>query len=199
MAGTQRNFITTNPSKQHHQRVSSYPNEKETTPRARSRIRRSTTNDQAHTPSASGSTTNGSKFTRLAKSLAKEIEASQRWIDAPAPEVDERPKHRTSRKKQSSGRRSPLHEIKNKPFSQDIPQPRPGPSRKIRDKSLEYQREVSGAICLPDVTGLTSAIGSPTKKEQEWRNYVGGEEGEKVEGQYFYPFVIYSTYTNSSF
>ncbi|KAH8114583.1 centrosome microtubule-binding domain of Cep57-domain-containing protein [Phellopilus nigrolimitatus] len=41
----------------------------------------------------------------------------------------------------------------------------------------------SRIINLPDVTGLTSAVGSPPRKDMEWRNYAGGDNGDQAEVQ----------------
>lgn len=47
-----------------------------------------------------------------------------------------------------------------------------------------HEPSQSKVVNLPDVTGLTSVLGSPPRKKQEWRTYVGGDGGEHAEGTY---------------
>lgn len=145
---------------------------------------------QEHIPTPSTANgTGGSKFTKLAKSLAKEIEASQRWVSEAAFEPFSPGKRRTSRQQQ---KRNPLHDAAN---HRDAPS-----ARHNRDRSRTISNPIENAgrhrntkpsalrynardIVLPDVTGLTSVIASPVKPETRRRPYLGGHEGEEVEGQ----------------
>ncbi|KAL5501627.1 hypothetical protein ACEPAH_8887 [Sanghuangporus vaninii] len=182
-------------SKQPQDHATSFLSDRDETPRLKSRAKHPSLNVQPPTPSVKAnatcgsSTTNGSKFTRMAKSLAREIEASQRWITVP--ELENKSPAKASRKKQAIPR-SPFRDVVNQMYPQrgkgsgHIDNARPGrPSSKIADVRfddlLEQEQSQSRMVCLPDVTGLTSAVDSPPRKEQQWRRYSGGSEGERVE------------------
>ncbi|KAL5482601.1 hypothetical protein ACEPAI_9195 [Sanghuangporus weigelae] len=182
-------------SKQPQGHATSFLSDRDATPRLKSRAKRPSLNVQPPTPSVrtnatcGSSTNNGSKFTRMAKSLAREIEASQRWIAVP--ELENKSPAKASRKKQIVPR-SPFRDVVNQMYPQRDKVPghrenaRPGrPSSKIADVRfddlLKQEQTQSRMVCLPDVTGLTSAVDSPPRKEQQWRRYSGGSEGERVE------------------
>lgn len=148
------------------------------------------------TPSTANGT-GGSKFTKLAKNLAKEIEASQRWISDvnldPAS-----PGRRRAAKQQS--RRNPLHDVANRPSAPTV-RPRRDRVRTVsaplenggrqRTPRVSAPAPKTGDIILPDVTGLTSVIASPVRSEIQRRPYLGGHDGEQVEGQNNLQFTIY--------
>ncbi|THH03864.1 hypothetical protein EW145_g5947 [Phellinidium pouzarii] len=165
------------------------------TPRAKIRPKHPAFNVEPHTPSTAENATNGSKFTKLAKSLAKEIEASQRWASGTA--FEELSPAKAS-KRRHLNQRSPFQDIVNRSLALGdgkdetfIGKERltiPGTSNKnagsrLPDAVRHNNRSHSRIVNLPDVTGLTSAISSPIKQASEWRNYVVGDEGEQVEEQ----------------
>ncbi|KAI5118867.1 hypothetical protein M0805_005310 [Coniferiporia weirii] len=158
------------------------------TPKAKTRLKHPALNVQPPTPSTAGNVTNGSKFTKLAKSLAKEIEASQRW--AAGIELEDASPAKASKRRQQT-QRSPFQDVINRSFTMNNS---PFSSPKVKVRSSITSRDLdprlpdiarqdksrSRVVSLPDVTGLTSAIGSPIKADVEWREYIGGDRAEQL-------------------
>ncbi|OSD02411.1 hypothetical protein PYCCODRAFT_1410888 [Trametes coccinea BRFM310] len=98
-----------------------------------------------------------SKFTNLARGIAREIEeeADAVWRDNTRQEATPRGYHHSTVATKPKGQREPLREMWNeKP-----------------DKSLHPGTPFKQRVHLPDVTGLTSAIASPARVDVEFYGY----------------------------
>lgn len=177
--------------------ATSFLSDRDVAQRLKTKTKRSSLNMQPPTPSTKAnatcgsSTTNGSKFTRMAKSLAREIEASQRWVSVPDFGDDSLVK---ATQKKHATTRDPFRDVVNqvhrsggKTFGRDFDARMGHPSTKTAGAHFGdlfgHERTQSRIVCLPDVTGLTSVVGSPPRKDQRWPKYSGGSQGERVEGK----------------
>ena len=97
--------------------------------------------------------TNGSKFTRMARGINKELEVTQQQL--------------VSEQQQSLVDRNPFHDVANQ-SEQVAGTPsfrRPTPRKSsMRDTSR-------GKVYLPDVTALTNAVNSPARSGAEYYSY----------------------------
>ncbi|TDL22091.1 hypothetical protein BD410DRAFT_788773 [Rickenella mellea] len=152
-------------------------------------------NVQPPTPSTGGSGSGSSKFTKMAKDIAKEIETSQRNTDASIRERGEKVTIRSTAKpvklRKQLPERNPFQDLLNNLSISTQQATNPSnttmlpPARHPRSKRLSASRiRTSDKVQLPDVTGLTSAVGSPAKQSLEcWRypnDYETGEIEEHV-------------------
>jgi hypothetical protein len=138
-------------------------------PPKRSSVHRPEVIVQPPTPS-----TVGSKFTRMAKGLARDIEAEQRGIWGAAirdgDKEDDILAQSTVRERKGKSRASGV--VERNPFS-DI------------GNALNSDRSVTPrapVVHLPDVTGLTSAVASPAKNGMDYHAYEADEEPREAEG-----------------
>ena len=97
--------------------------------------------------------TNGSKFTRMARGINKELETTQQQL--------------VSEQQQSLVDRNPFHDVANQsePVAATPSFRRPTPRKSsMRDTSR-------GKVYLPDVTALTNAVNSPARSGAEYYSY----------------------------
>ncbi|PCH40313.1 hypothetical protein WOLCODRAFT_162258 [Wolfiporia cocos MD-104 SS10] len=119
------------------------------------------------------SDTNGSsKFTRMAHGLAQEIEAEQSlWEEQQTGQLQPHESKRKTKvdiaRVRQSRERNPFQDVENHARHTNA-----APRARIRTPA-------KGAIHLPDVTGLTSAIDSPARMTYEYYHYNGKDGGEK--------------------
>jgi len=110
--------------------------------------------------------TTGSKFTRMARGINKEIEATQQQI--------------ASTKHASTPNRPASAPVERNPFHETVPEPsfrNPTP-RKSSMKDTTRSR-----IHLPDVTGLTNAVESPLKPGTQYYPYKAGDRPRDSEAR----------------
>lgn len=121
---------------------------------------------QPATPSSAGS-----KFTRMARGINKEIEATQEQLNA------KKYAAQSTRPASPPAERNPFHDAGN--HSIVAPEARNTRLRRngLRDSS-------SGRVQLPDVTGLTSAVESPAKPDVGYYPYKGGDRPRDSEGKF---------------
>ena len=139
-------------------------------PSKRASVQRPEVIVQPPTPS-----TVGSKFTKMAKGLARDIEAEQRSIWGAAirdgdKEEDIRAQSTVRERKGKSrggGERNPFSDIGNALNSG------------MRNRKGTPRAPV---VHLPDVTGLTSAVASPAKNGLDYYGYEAEEEPRETEG-----------------
>lgn len=125
---------------------------------------------QPPTPSSTGS-----RFTKMARGLAKDIEAEQKSIWSEAVNKDrDTLAHSTVHERRGSDRNGPR--IARNPFS-DIGNSL-GADASVKDRKGTPR---TSKIHLPDVTGLTSAVASPAKNGLIYYGYEGGEESKEAE------------------
>lgn len=161
------------------------------TPKAKSRVAPQF-NVEPPTPSANHSS--GSKFAKLARNLAKDIEASQNWAGGT---VKDNAVHSTTRqsKKSKGTPRKVFQNIANNLSVDEVEEIPPSYSKRSTQRSgMNYDADTkrqtsrrddksySQTVQLPDVTGLTSAVGSPPRKDLDWRIYSGRSDSDAVEG-----------------
>ena len=163
--------------------------EDELTPRARINSRSFNIAVNPPTPSI------GSQFSKMARDLAKDIEASQRQVtEAAQPNSNRNLTHSTS-KQSRNFQRNPLHDIANQqppdrhktrsssPVALDIEEDPSRRNRSMRPRSNTSVLRGNEKVQLPDLTGLTSVVGTPLKSHNEWRKYaLGGGDGD-IEGK----------------
>ena len=128
--------------------------------------------------------TAGSKFTKMARGLARDIEAEQRRVWGAAirhgDEDGDVLAQSTVRERKAKprgngkGERNPFNDIANSLAAGAW-------ERKGLPKASK--------VHLPDVTGLTSAVASPAKNGLDYYGYEGGEEPREAEGA-FLSFVL---------
>lgn len=141
------------------------------TPRARSKTKQPSFNVQPPTPSMAFDATDGSsKFGRLAKGLARDMGANQSGM---MQEHRKEANRRTKPTKKSRSNRVPFQDVENTTKS---------PALKAAAELYSQDFSRSRGVQLPDVTGLTSAVGSPLRKDLDWRGYKEDDGGEDVEG-----------------
>lgn len=104
-----------------------------------------------------------SKFTKMARGLARDIEYEQSRESA-ARDAPAAAQSTIRERKAAKGAKVPLKSIVS-----ELQEPRGAGSR------TPYR---NGKLYLPDVTGLTSAIGSPMKHGHEYKAYDGREDRE---------------------
>jgi hypothetical protein len=106
--------------------------------------------------------TTGSKFTRMARGINKELEATQQQL------VSEQ---------QSLVDRNPFHDVANQsePAAASFRRPTPRKSS-MRDTSR-------GKVYLPDVTALTNAVNSPARSGTEYYSYGADHRPRDSEGK----------------
>ena len=105
--------------------------------------------------------TNGSKFTRMARGINKELEATQQLVLEQQSLVD----------------RNPFHDVANQsePATASFRRPTPRKSS-MRDTS-------KGKVYLPDVTALTNAVNSPARSGAEYYSYGSDNRPRDSEGK----------------
>ena len=120
---------------------------------------------QPATPSSTGS-----KFTRMARGINKELEATQEQLKA------NKNAAQPPRPASAPVERNPFHDVGNQ--STTAPEPRTTRLRRngLRDSS-------NGKVQLPDVTGLTSAVESPAKPGVGYYPYKGDDRPRDSEGR----------------
>lgn len=138
-------------------------------PSKRSSVHRPEVIVQPPTPS-----TVGSKFTKMAKGLARDIEAEQRGIWGAAIRDGDREDDilAQSTVRERKGKNRASGGVERNPFS-DI------------GNALSSDRRTTPrapVVHLPDVTGLTSAVASPAKNGMDYHAYEAGEEPRETEG-----------------
>lgn len=161
--------------------VHSDPEDENPTPRSRSKMN----NSQSHVafaqslsyaniepevnvlPPTPPNEESASRFTRMARGLAREIEEQSRH-DAHRRDRDREMAQNTVRRP-SRGNRVPLRSVVSE--LQDNPPPRP---RSAGSRTPHR----SGRVYLPDVTGLTSAVASPAKLGLDYRSYDARDDRE---------------------
>ncbi|OBZ71751.1 hypothetical protein A0H81_08633 [Grifola frondosa] len=120
-------------------------------------------------------TANNSRFTKLARGLTKEIEEEQtRAINHPSSRykpVVGQGTIRESRAGKQNMERNPFRDIVNHVNVTVNPVPTP-------PKSARSRTPFKSRVHLPDVTGLTSAVGSPLRAGLEYYGYDAKEAGE---------------------
>ncbi len=173
------------------------------TPKAKSRIAPQF-NVEPPTPSANHSS--GSKFAKLARNLAKDIEASHNWVGGT---VKDGGVHSTTRqsKKSKGTPRKVFQNIANNLSVDEVEEIPPSYSKRSsqrsgihhevdakRQTSRRDEKSCSQNVQLPDVTGLTSAVGSPPRKDLDWRTYSGRTDSDAVEGTF--PVLVTQRHTN---
>ncbi|KAH9923578.1 hypothetical protein B0H21DRAFT_797396, partial [Amylocystis lapponica] len=127
-----------------------------------------TVDPEVHVHPATPSIANSSKFTKMARGLARELEMEQsRWGDQRADVVSSRPLPAQStvhgvRGMKHIKERNPFRNIGNQVPTPFDPVPTPGKDSRTPHK---------GRVHLPDVTGLTSAVESPAKAGLEYYGY----------------------------
>ena len=107
--------------------------------------------------------TNGSKFTRMARGINKELEATQQQL--------------LSEQQQSLVDRNPFHDVANQsePTAASFRRPTPRKSS-MRDTTR-------GKVYLPDVTALTNAVNSPARSGAEYYSYGADNRPRDSEGK----------------
>jgi hypothetical protein len=146
------------------------------TPRPKHYSRKADVTVQPPTPTSMGSPP--SKFSRIAQDLAKDIETGERLVSS----VMNAEKSR--RKQQLRSRKAATHDTT---IRSDAQQParrannQPA-TRTANDAPSQNIDPRARSLHLPDVTGLTSAIGSPMKNRQDWRKYEGKGNTEGMNG-----------------
>jgi hypothetical protein len=120
--------------------------------------------------------TAGSKFTKMARGLARDIEDEQKimWAAAvrngggEANSLAQSTVHaRKGKSRGGGGERNPFHDIGNTL------------NLNVRDRT---GTPMGLKVHLPDVTGLTSAVASPAKNGQDYYKYGGREGPREAEG-----------------
>ncbi|KZT64268.1 hypothetical protein DAEQUDRAFT_718247 [Daedalea quercina L-15889] len=120
---------------------------------------------------ATPSSANGSKFTKLARGLAQEIEAEQgrrngaRHVRGLSGTPIAQSTVRSPRVALDAKERSPFKDVANQ-----VPAPTP--------RSVKPRTPFKSRVHLPDVTGLTSAILSPARARLDYQKYDRQEDGE---------------------
>lgn len=116
----------------------------------------------------------GSKFTKMARGLARELEVEaeqSRWHS------------RAERSRTAAPERNPFSDIVNYPSgsADAIRQPTP------RRGAMKSQSGLTpnGKVHLPDVTGLTSAVESPAKTGLQYYPCNTGDRPRESEGTFF--------------
>ena len=112
----------------------------------------------------------GSKFSRMARGINKELEATQQQL---APE------------KQSAALvdRNPFHDVAN--------QSQPTTSFRRPTPRKSSMRDTSrGKVHLPDVTGLTTAVDTPVKPGAEYYSYRTDNRPRDYEGKDLKSYLI---------
>ena len=110
--------------------------------------------------------TNGSKFTRMARGINKELEATQQQL------ASEQQQH-------SLVDRNPFHDVANQSETPvaAVSFRRPTPRKSsMRDSSR-------GKVYLPDVTALTNAVNSPARSGAEYYSYGADNRPRDSEGK----------------
>lgn len=143
-------------------------------------------NVQPPTPST-GNASNASRFSKLAKTLDKEIGKAQHTSIGAAVE-----KTQTHGRKKQDSRRNPFQNIVNQPIISHLGSMQ---SSRVLAKAVPNAQEISRSmhsdrtqhfqskyVQLPDVTGLTSAVASPLKRDTQWRRYSGDLRDDEAEG-----------------
>lgn len=150
------------------------PAEYDLTPKAITKTKQPPSfNVQPPTPSIAADTTEGgSKFSRLARGLARDISANKSSVNQ---EYKREASRRATSSKKSRSSRVPFQDVENTTKSSAL---------KAAADLYKFDSSRSKGVQLPDVTGLTSAVGSPLKKDLDWRGYAGINDVEGVEGEY---------------
>ncbi|TFK38989.1 hypothetical protein BDQ12DRAFT_735193 [Crucibulum laeve] len=126
---------------------------------------------QPPTPSSTSS-----KFTRMARGIAKEIEAEQ-WHSDDQRRVYNRQEEGSrpaSAPVSGSAERNPFHDAANHDTSNVV---RPTPRRAL------VKGTPRGKVHLPDVTGLTSAVESPAKLSTNYQSYRADDKSRDAEAR----------------
>lgn len=126
---------------------------------------------------------NTSKFSRMARGLAKEIDVEQERIW----QHDERPptfaQSTLKDKKKTDNNCVPLRSVVSE--LKDPVKVYAGGGV----KSVSTRTPVKGKVYLPDMTGLTSVVASPAKFGSEYLGYETGEDME-IDGELFFAPVL---------
>ncbi|KAF9474531.1 hypothetical protein BDN70DRAFT_996996 [Pholiota conissans] len=126
------------------------------TPRAASHTHQPQVRLQPATPSSAGS-----RFTRMARGIHKELEETQEQLNRHQAAASSAP---LARPASAPAERNPFH---------DTPQPGRGGNTSARRDLNSSTNTTKGRIHLPDVTGLTAAVESPAKPGMEYHKYAG--------------------------
>lgn len=129
--------------------------------------------------------TTGSKFTRMARGLVRELETEQNQrhaqdAEASRPASNDYDRSRVQERNpfDDAGRHHPDVSIAPSPARRPTPRKT---SMKAGSQSL-HQVTPKGKVHLPDVTGLTSAVESPAKMGMEYYVYRAEEATRESEG-----------------
>ena len=115
----------------------------------------------------------GSKFTRMARGINKELEATQQELNAVNPRQTN-----IARPTSAPAERNPFHDPPNQSTRHITSTRNPTPRRSaMRDTT-------KSRIHLPDVTGLTNAVESPMKHGAQYYPYKANERPRESEGVY---------------
>ena len=126
-------------------------------------------------PTPSDHQTEGSTFPRMAKGITREIEAARRARVQRDTDPDARPYAHSTVRRRHYAQDPPLQEIANQLGA-------PKPTARLAS------RHAPKRVHLPDMTGLTSAVESPSRVGLKYLGYDAAGEGE-VDGR-FSSFVL---------
>ena len=153
-----------------------FDNSSDWTPRPKHFSRKADVTMQPPTPTSMGSPP--SKFSKIAQDLAKDIEAGERLASSIA---------QTERARRKKPRKPTAHDTT---IRSEVSNVQPATRRSNHQSGNNEPRSRNNnndararSIHLPDVTGLTSAIGSPTKSQQDWRKYEGKGNSEAMDSK----------------
>jgi len=117
----------------------------------------------------------GSKFTRMARGINKELEATQQQLNSPSNVTSTR-QTITARPAATPVERNPFHDTSRPTAPPSVSARNPTPRRSaMRDTT-------KSRIHLPDVTGLTNAVESPMKHGAQYYPYKADERPRESEG-----------------
>ncbi|KDR82315.1 hypothetical protein GALMADRAFT_816004 [Galerina marginata CBS 339.88] len=111
----------------------------------------------------------GSRFTRMARGINKELEATQEQLNA------NNQLTQSTRPVSAPVERNPFHDGNQSAATSDL--------RSARSRRNVTRDSTSGKIVLPDVTGLTSAVESPAKPGMAYRPYKGDDRPRDSEAR----------------
>jgi hypothetical protein len=129
---------------------------------------------------------NRSKFTRMARGINKELEATQHQLNTPSNATNSR-QIITERFSSAPVERNPFHDTPGQTARPSVFARNPTPRRSAMRDTTKSQ------IHLPDVTGLTNAVESPMKHGAKYYPYNADERPRETEGQplFFLKQTIY--------